>query len=286
MNKSQPWQQAVETQVELYTSLRTRKPPLDEKGRYELRLETRKLLDAPPVFVTSEMCQLIEMAAPTFKREPWQESDLLTSSGFVLFAQTIELYEGTPGDQVLMPYGALSWWGVVEREGATPFAVHLAFYVDMHALVERAPELVRAHERDLPRLDLWKTTNAGIDGECVGSELEQLAATTLRLMREFRPAQRHSSRERPDRATRKRAKRAGLVEHDVLVVRLRREGKLSERLGGSVDYAHRFMVSGHWRNQWYPSLHRHRQVWVTPYVKGPADKPFKPPLRRVFNFDR
>lgn len=42
---------------------------------------------------------------------------------------------------------------------------------------------------------------------------------------------------------------------------------------GAVDWSHRWMVSGHWRAQWYPSLNDHRLIYINPYVKGPEDEP-------------
>lgn len=39
-------------------------------------------------------------------------------------------------------------------------------------------------------------------------------------------------------------------------------------------HVHRWVVKGHWRNQWYPSQKRHVPIWITPYVKGPDDAPF------------
>jgi hypothetical protein len=39
------------------------------------------------------------------------------------------------------------------------------------------------------------------------------------------------------------------------------------------DYRHQWIVAGHWRNQWYPSVGEHRPVWIHPHVKGPPGKP-------------
>ena len=39
-------------------------------------------------------------------------------------------------------------------------------------------------------------------------------------------------------------------------------------------YRNRFWVRGHIRAQWYPSLKGHRLIYVSPFVKGPADAPF------------
>ena len=42
---------------------------------------------------------------------------------------------------------------------------------------------------------------------------------------------------------------------------------------GSVSWSHRWLVNGHWRNQWLPSRAAHRLQWIAGYVKGPASKP-------------
>ncbi len=89
------------------------------------------------------------------------------------------------------------------------------------------------------------------------------------------------SHERPDRATRRRSP---AIEHATIrVVELRR--KHASHDGGvsaAREWANQWMVAGHWRNQWYPSLQRHQPKWIAAYTKGPDDKPMKPPTARVF----
>jgi len=85
-----------------------------------------------------------------------------------------------------------------------------------------------------------------------------------------------------DRPARRRAQ-AILKRPDVpltRVVLLRqieyiRTGEASEP-GEGVDWAYRWTVKGHWRKQWYPSENRHKSIYVHGYVKGPANRPFKP----------
>lgn len=48
------------------------------------------------------------------------------------------------------------------------------------------------------------------------------------------------------------------------------------------EYNVRWIVRGHWRSQWYPSLNRHKPVWVHAYVKGPEDKPLKAEATKLF----
>lgn len=47
---------------------------------------------------------------------------------------------------------------------------------------------------------------------------------------------------------------------------------------GVAEWHHRWLVRGHLRAQWYPKAKEHRLIWISPYAKGPADKPFKTPI--------
>lgn len=40
-----------------------------------------------------------------------------------------------------------------------------------------------------------------------------------------------------------------------------------------IDWTHRWIVSGHWRKQWYSTDQVHRPKWIAPHIKGPDDKP-------------
>jgi hypothetical protein len=80
------------------------------------------------------------------------------------------------------------------------------------------------------------------------------------------------------RRVREEAKAFG-YEADCKVVVLRKdisEAQRREGLGGtkSVDWAHRWVVRGHWRNQYFPSRQAHAPLWIHPYIKGPEDRPF------------
>lgn len=75
---------------------------------------------------------------------------------------------------------------------------------------------------------------------------------------------------------RRRAKRLNLPA-SISVISLRkreyvREGQSSH---SDVDWQYRWVVSGHWRNQFYPSLQCHKPIWIDPFMKGPDDKPLK-----------
>lgn len=92
----------------------------------------------------------------------------------------------------------------------------------------------------------------------------------------------------PDRPARKRAIRAR-VNPEVRVVRLRKSEVRSVDRGDGDDaaviWSHRWIVDGHWRSQWYPSLQTHRPKWIPKHIKGPDHLPLI--LKdRVFSVDR
>ncbi len=85
-----------------------------------------------------------------------------------------------------------------------------------------------------------------------------------------------TERLRPSRGLFRRAERAGeKVPDEVSVITLRRRvGADGASIGAeAVEWSHRWLVSGHWRNQWMPSTDGHQLRWIDGYVKGPEDKP-------------
>lgn len=85
-----------------------------------------------------------------------------------------------------------------------------------------------------------------------------------------------------DRATRRRYEKEGLGEPpSVTLVELRKPltSDRKDAQAASVDWSHRWLVDGHWRNQYHPSTDSHEPTWIAPYVKGPDDKPFQPKTR-------
>lgn len=79
------------------------------------------------------------------------------------------------------------------------------------------------------------------------------------------------------RALYRQAARAGLDVPElgtISIVSLRREKRTTDNsIPNPVDWSHRWIVAGHWKNQWYPSLKRHQRIYIHPFVKGPDDKP-------------
>ena len=65
----------------------------------------------------------------------------------------------------------------------------------------------------------------------------------------------------------------------ILLRRMAREQGQAKGVGQT--YSHRWLVSGHFRHQWYPSEQTHKVIWIEPYVKGPEGTPLVPHVYRV-----
>jgi hypothetical protein len=96
-----------------------------------------------------------------------------------------------------------------------------------------------------------------------------------------------TTEEHASRHAQRRAARTAIHFRTVRIVHLRAsEHRSCESMGqSSFEYSCRFLVRGHWRNQWHPSDGSHRPKWVVPHWKGPADAPVKIP-QIVFAVDR
>lgn len=98
-----------------------------------------------------------------------------------------------------------------------------------------------------------------------------------------------TTREVPlDRRARRRASK--VMEHvpcvNVIALRAYESSRNETIERRDVDWSHRWIVSGHWRNQYHPSTGENVPTWINPHVKGPDDKPLKVDGRRVFSVIR
>lgn len=72
-------------------------------------------------------------------------------------------------------------------------------------------------------------------------------------------------------------KRKGEMKtHKVSVIDMRRyEPTVAAPGGNSREHDHRWIVSGHWRNQWYPKRGINKPKWIPAYIKGPEGAPVR-----------
>jgi len=99
--------------------------------------------------------------------------------------------------------------------------------------------------------------------------------------------------ERVPRGIWRDAERKGLMHRDVKVMLLRRAYERHEVEPTGRQMKVRSITDGHWKNQYYRSMgparledgnmnpESHRQIWISPYVRGPEGAPFIHPDKAV-----
>lgn len=115
------------------------------------------------------------------------------------------------------------------------------------------------------------------DGNVIGQQLS--AAVAFLKMKVA--AKERALLPRPER---RRMKRDGRKEPELYTVSLRKTQGKAENAGTGelIERDSHWMVSGHWRRQWFPSVEKHAPLWIDGYIKGDTTKPFKASKKRVF----
>lgn len=252
--------------------------------RIQDKLEA-SLFNAEPVWVDPDMMILWEAALETFVEEPLMETDLPTDVGFVWLPRPHYMEDVR---DLVVSNRAYMWAKVtdsgwvdgrngerVRGDGVMFAAFHRTGDIDDHddgSMGRKFPGGVM--EGDLT-IDWWYIAPFNRKNyDLTDPRVKELSAVRpiqclLRLMQ-----QTIATREelRPQKPWRRRWERGGLDQKKVVVVRLRRPQSRPTDEHRSVEWDHQWVVSGHWRNQWYPSLGAHRQIWISAHVKGPEDK--------------
>lgn len=266
-------------------SLQPAMPPT-EAADYLVRLEHERLLAADLYYLDGDLCELTNQAEPGMPDWVPDWSDLPSRSGYVVLGSP-----ATP--QVASPVYAISW-GPVDAAPLLPFQVRsrtlpcimLTVYTVSPPWLEphaSNPDFKQARA-EFPLLNADNECVVPIDweGEVVpiGHLPKALSWYGRWLYCAFRLAAQGGLTEdetvavpRPER---KRHEKAGIAAPaSVRITRLRqthREPATSES-GGGREYRHRWIVRGHWRNQWYPSVEAHRPKYIVPHPKGPKGAP-------------
>lgn len=241
-----------------------------ERMRRTPEIEASKLRSADCYWVSPDMTALTAHAAASMRAETLEDTDLPGPSGFVLVAEPVTglFYSGPEAATALQvpddpPFLAFSW-------GLSDGVVQVTAYTDTAVVAPRAihvwPRVMVLNQHD------WGLGESAPDDEYAAAHRFIKAFWALCQQRIGK-----AETVAVDRGARRRAQRSGVELTGVQVVDLRRRqptGADSDA-AGTVDWSCRWIVGGHWRQQWHPSLGQHRQTWIAPYEKGPEGAPLK-----------
>lgn len=232
-------------------------------------------------YVTTAFGQLVDQLAEkvpeslTFHHE-WLQS----RSGFLLLEKPFQRYYRHSSDKELIDIRALGWTEYNERQ-----IICVAFY--------QAPWLQGGSQFGIA--SLFKLTEGERLGQILGelltpntngnenpdSEPRYLYSLLYLLSEKLTVVSQHeANRSQRRRLEQEQAPFVPLVQ----VVTLRRQEvrQKDKHDSNPVDWSYQWLVRWHWRNQYYPATDEHKWIAIDTYVKGPEDKPLKPPSARMF----
>ena len=267
------------------------------------QLMRQTLTQADPIYVSPTITEMIAYARESFEPEPVLPTDMFTACGFAYLPKPLGIAASKhPGQEI--PVRAVGW---VPVENPQLPGVGGAWIMYWSHKDDPTPEAGEMNEEERKLLNsvpfgslqlcscFWVPYNSrgweGIpEGQFRDANISQwtLAQVLWRI-----GSQVVRTINRPQRSARREAKRFGVRGDDVTVIQLRKASEVVS--GGDVDAGEsegghltvQFIVRGHWRNQPYGSAGEkvHRQIWISPYVKGPEDAPFHK-TTRVFELVR
>lgn len=253
-----------------------------------MRAEARAAIEAmrlsTVITVNADLCHLVDEAAHQLPMtttlhldDPW------TAVGYVWFETPIQslTIDHRTGEQLNEEVQGIYWYlgygtDIDNREASIPLLSYCV-YSTVDCLAQRLPREDARLVVHLPTdIGKWPANEtAGVIGE--GDRLDTSQARDRLIVWSLwyflKQALVNTTPGRMSRAVQRQARRQGEVPNVTIATlrRVRHERQAPHML--DVDWSHRWIVRGHWRQQWYPTLEQHRPVWIAPHVKGPDDKP-------------
>lgn len=223
--------------------------------------------------ISSEMVELLIAASATIPMEhPLQKAELPWETAFALLETPVHIGKPPPppppGSALAHfphdtdpPVHAVAWTSEEGKvlAGGTNGVLSLGYHTFLGVLTPFMYEL-RPFGRSLEGLDGDDEIHRFLT--CLWVMVQQRIAVTRTVQ--------------PPRATSRRWARTHNTKPPAIIeITLRRPAGAPavDCDGRTVNWSHRWIVGGHWRNQYLPATHDHRPTWIAPYVKGPNDKP-------------
>ncbi|MFD3516256.1 hypothetical protein [Streptomyces sp. NPDC058657] len=246
-----------------------------EESRPGLEVATSHVRAADLYWVTADMASLAMSAGSKLAAARWATADRPSACGLVYFDGGIGMLDA---QGVEMPVHAMTW-------GPSRAGCEVGMYMDRRYLEQRLHGTGRTVAPDeVPPLIPMVSYAAPVTAEphpmadLDGAPVALFGALAAAWLLMQQPQLVDRSQERPKGPTRRAYARDGLPSPDVTVVDLRRQytpnGQEPDGASDGRTYRHRWVVSGHWRNQAYgPRQSLRRQTYVPAYVKGPDGAP-------------
>ncbi len=267
---------------------------LGKDGRWRAQILAGEVSHAMPFFWTAPIARAIREAVESMPAYTFTEDGFPRPVGFVWFEQPVPLNQGETGPGGLR---AISWRvgprlsgrgviallnGWLATSERPDLVLRVRESVDMGWTLEQA----KGAAGDALRVAHGTAEPPAVEAKLVDVFLRFVAGCLSFLEQRIVVADRRP----PARPLRRRLERERYRgEATIGVIALRRREYASgdaDATGQGRDWQHQWIVSGHWRRQFYPASNAHKPRYIAPYLKGPVDKPLKAPDGSVFAVTR
>jgi hypothetical protein len=249
------------------------------------RAEETRLQQAALFAVSPDMTDLMTGAAQSLPGYRLHPDDVPVPVGFCLYGRPVGITDGSEPivgvSWETMPVGvAIAWYSRLRPASMDTLSRHLGLNAEssmpMRVTYEGRTALLPFAEAQQFDVDIVHISGGdrAPDPDDPATEVDVLARQLLTTWLVMGEPYIVEEKLEPDRATRRRLLRQGDVEAaGVRLLMLRRARGAASGMGGDRRYQHRWIVSGHWRRQWYPSRGEHRPRWIAEHLAGPDDAP-------------
>lgn len=247
-------------------------------GEYQADIEA--LLSAEMFYVSPKIFNLMKATRGSFKEEPMLRTDLLCDRGFALFPERIKLPH---------TYGGLGLiavrWSFVDVKTDGEKTLEIQFFTDQpHVPLSGLFPVCHVYYDILDRQHcVLKATD---DGAPIPISEEEAFKYIWPLQMLFRIAQQKIAVDQTEELQPQQQRKVRDREDSrVRVITLRRTEARRETGDGSHASPRGHVVPAHWKQQWYPSMKAHRNLYIDDYFRGDPDD-LMPSRATVYNVSR
>lgn len=255
------------------------------------RLVRESLHRSDTIFVTEDMQHILMQAADDLPDDVvLHDHDLLTNIGYCQFAEP--MYGQDVNDR-MVSMSAISW--ILHPATDGNMYLNLFYFSDTDVNDDINPslrEMCRESGIVMAPMGLTHWFPLGME-ESLPKDDVPGSKVVIGLLKMFIAIQLLAQQKigetiiaRPQRATRRRWELDENTYVSVITLRCKKAVLPPDHIPEKREYSHRFLVSSHWRKQWYPKTKTHGWKYIYEYIKGPEDKPLVIRQGRVFNFRR
>jgi hypothetical protein len=264
------------------------------------KAELLKIEKASLYWISNDMLQLALHAAETMPDQAFLETDVPESCGLMIFEKHRMVCDAHKKN---LNVQAVGWMNLKIKDdktflvGSEPINVshsltHITYFSNTRQdddYMQREEDIYKFVIKQTPLLQMHvEVLNHGMEpifDKEEFSKLEPDFQKAIIIQRKLpialftlinQPLAVVSKKQAPREFIRRKIKQNSIEEvSSIRIVNLRKIHSKSDTdsLSSHRDWSYRWLVSGHWRNQYVPSVSAHRLQWINSYVKGDESLP-------------